>query len=327
MPDSKTLAEIFEILFDNEEVTGLVGRLPGTVPELASRTGLPEAKVESMVKQLLWQGSIRRTPGLPDHFQLEPNIVLFRDHTVLWPEAPQRLFDLWEHLFYKESFYLEPLAEISNAAKAVRVLPIEQTVELQQTALDIDSAVKVFEDADLIAVQPCPCRVQARKTNRSPDCPAPEVDLCMKTNSIAQGFLSRGIAQEISRAEAVRRVGLAEDAGLVHLVLDSGQKDTFMCNCCSCCCAGLYLINHLGYPDVYAPSRFRVKMDEDACTGCGVCEERCHFDLIRVDDMANIDYERCYGCGNCVTACPEEALTLEEVRPKESIRAEHPGGF
>ncbi len=68
-------------------------------------------------------------------------------------------------------------------------------------------------------------------------------------------------------------------------------------------------------------------MDEDTCTGCGICEERCHFDLIRVDDVPNINYERCYGCGNCVTTCPEGALTLEEVRPKESIRAELTGGF
>ena len=141
IPESTTLAQIFKILFDNDEVTRLAGRLPGTVPELASRTGLPEAKVESMVKKLLWQGSIRRTPGRADHFQLESNIVLFRDHTVLWPEAPQKLFDLWEHLFYKERFHIEPQAKISNAAKAVRVLPIEQTLEVQQTALDIDSAV------------------------------------------------------------------------------------------------------------------------------------------------------------------------------------------
>jgi NAD-dependent dihydropyrimidine dehydrogenase PreA subunit len=39
-----------------------------------------------------------------------------------------------------------------------------------------------------------------------------------------------------------------------------------------------------------------------------------------VDGMAVVDSDRCYGCGNCVITCPEEALTLEEVRPLEHIR-------
>ncbi len=70
----------------------------------------------------------------------------------------------------------------------------------------------------------------------------------------------------------------------------------------------------------FAPSRFRVKLDEEECTGCETCIDRCQFKAIEVDDIARINMDKCFGCGNCVQTCPSEALILEEIRPKEFIR-------
>jgi MinD superfamily P-loop ATPase len=80
------------------------------------------------------------------------------------------------------------------------------------------------------------------------------------------------------------------------------------------------MVNQTGYLDALAPSRFKVKLDADACSGCGLCEDRCQFHAISVDEVAVVDGDKCYGCGNCVITCPDEALTLEEVRPLEHIR-------
>ena len=55
--------------------------------------------------------------------------------------------------------------------------------------------------------------------------------------------------------------------------------------------------------------------------GCGTCVDRCQFEAIEVDDIAHIDLDCCFGCGNCVLTCPSDALVLEEVRPREYIRA------
>jgi ferredoxin len=132
--------------------------------------------------------------------------------------------------------------------------------------------------------------------------------------------LDRGLAERISVSDALKRVGDAEDAGLVHMTRNNVKKDMFICNCCSCCCTGFYFLQQLDYPDSIAPSRFQVNLDTDACNGCGICVDRCQFHAIEVEDVASIQAEKCYGCGNCVITCPEEALTLTECRPKEHIR-------
>lgn len=49
---------------------------------------------------------------------------------------------------------------------------------------------------------------------------------------------------------------------------------------------------------------------EEACTGCGKCEDACRFGAI--SDLI-VDPLRCEGCGLCVYVCPEHALSLEEV--------------
>jgi ferredoxin len=53
-------------------------------------------------------------------------------------------------------------------------------------------------------------------------------------------------------------------------------------------------------------------VNADACTGCGVCEELCQTDAIRIEDatVAAIDSGRCIGCGLCVSCCPEDAVRL-----------------
>ncbi|HOT06685.1 MAG: Ferredoxin [Methanosaeta sp. PtaB.Bin039] len=54
-------------------------------------------------------------------------------------------------------------------------------------------------------------------------------------------------------------------------------------------------------------------VDDDKCTGCEACIERCPFGAISLseDKVAVVDEEKCTGCGKCVRACPNEALSVE----------------
>ena len=54
------------------------------------------------------------------------------------------------------------------------------------------------------------------------------------------------------------------------------------------------------------------EVDENACTGCGKCIERCPEGAISFDEkgQAQVDQDKCTGCGKCTKACPFEAVTI-----------------
>ncbi|TET37382.1 MAG: 4Fe-4S ferredoxin [Planctomycetota bacterium] len=57
-----------------------------------------------------------------------------------------------------------------------------------------------------------------------------------------------------------------------------------------------------------------VTIDEDKCTGCGLCVPACHEGALQViDGKAKLVSEiYCDGLGDCLGECPEDAITIEE---------------
>jgi len=51
-------------------------------------------------------------------------------------------------------------------------------------------------------------------------------------------------------------------------------------------------------------------IDEEKCTKCGLCREKCRFDAITED--IKVDPISCEGCGVCTIICPVNAVTLTE---------------
>jgi ferredoxin len=60
-----------------------------------------------------------------------------------------------------------------------------------------------------------------------------------------------------------------------------------------------------------------IYVDGEKCAGCGVCEDVCPVEAVRVSDgVARIDQDRCNECEACVEACPNGAI-LVVIEPTE----------
>jgi len=320
-PGSETMAKIFAILYNDADSIAVAEALPGSVADIAARTGLSEERVLQVAQKLLRKGAISRVLAKGDYYRLFPAMIELRDAVVIVPDCPEELFALWEIIIKDEMPGIVALFNKLKLTPMLRVIPIEETVENSSRVLDVDSARQIIRSAKVITAIPCPCRTQAQRLGKAKDCIAPKgVNLCMQIDGFAEATIDRGVGEVLSTEEALRRLAVAEEAGLVHTVRNNVKDDMFMCNCCSCCCTAMFLHNQVGYAASFAPSRFLAQVDAGNCTGCGACEDKCAFKAISVEDTAVIDHNKCMGCGNCVIACPVEAITLQEARPPEFIR-------
>ena len=55
-----------------------------------------------------------------------------------------------------------------------------------------------------------------------------------------------------------------------------------------------------------------IKIDEDKCTGCGVCVSGCLGGVLKIENGKAKVYKEflCDGMGVCVNKCPEGAITV-----------------
>ena len=64
------------------------------------------------------------------------------------------------------------------------------------------------------------------------------------------------------------------------------------------------------------------QVDEGLCDGCGICEDVCAWDAIKIKDgLAEVNWELCEGCRLCVADCPPRALSLDNATVLKAVPA------
>jgi MinD superfamily P-loop ATPase len=69
------------------------------------------------------------------------------------------------------------------------------------------------------------------------------------------------------------------------------------------------------------------RINQEACTHCGVCLDVCRFDAIQSDSgVTSVDPLACEGCAACFFACPREAVVMERQIAGVWYRSDTPYG-
>ncbi len=315
MTGSKLIPELFRMIANGDEADLLLA-MPGTPAALSQKTGADAETVGAMCRTLYQKGlAFKSFRGETVAYKMCRDMIQFHDATILWPDATQAYFDLWQRFMEEEWPVFAKLAEQVFPKPFTRIIPVGRSIETgKQQILDAESVTKIIEDAEVIAVTKCTCRVIAHK------CDLP-VEVCLQVNNAARYTLDRGTGRELTREEALEILHQTEEAGLVHVTMNKAHVSHFICNCCPCCCQALPLVISDGLK-ICDPSRYQAVIDVDLCVQCGTCVERCYFNAIREDGSAMVvDETKCMGCGLCHGTCPEKAIRLIAVREIDFIPA------
>jgi electron transport complex protein RnfB len=321
-PDTDTFIEILKFYYEPEEAHLAAHMTWDLEPEelIAERTGmaLDEASrhLTTMASKFFIRG-IKRPDGVRVFRLLYILPGLYETPFALRQPSPDldRLGDLWEKYFAEA----QGREMHGGSIQLVRALPAIEAPKDQ--VLPYEDAVQIVQKASFVNLLPCSCRQAAR------NCDDP-LDVCMVLGDDFRGGDVPGQAvldptqmvggpprvRQVPIDQAVETLKRAEEAGLVHITMNTREDNWLICACCRHACHGLRGITQLDIPHAVAPSSYWAVVDEDLCNGCAACVERCQVDAIRMSDgdIAEIDYERCLGCGICTSICTPEALRLEK---------------
>jgi electron transport complex protein RnfB len=280
---------------------------------IARRSGWEERTTFITLKGMTKKGLIEAERGQGGlAFKLIPFVVgIYENQNAKIDEEFAQLVET----YFNGAFY-----KIMSDKPAVhRVIPIETVIPVNIEVMPYERASTYIDDAKSWGVLPCICRVQKRLIGQG--CEHTEEN-CLVFSSRAKAFDRTDAIRAITKEQAIEILENADKEGLVHSTRNVQKEVTYICNCCTCSCSILKGLVQYGQLNAVGRSDFFAAVDENLCSGCTTCIDRCQFNALEVSDgVCKVDRSRCYGCGLCVSTCPTEALGL---KPKPAAEIESP---
>ena len=345
---SQTAIDIVEATVgENEEELDLIyafRQQPSqTMDQLATASGFAEEKIEQLTASLARKGLVFNQPnsaGVMVYRILPLMLVGLMEYKFMveltGSQEEKRLAELFEKLLAELRDQIQDnydaLSPLFNGAPAVdrtvptrvaedgrpiKIIPVGKTLALaEEFVVPSQTVEEIINKFDDIAVGYCFCRQRRSLLGDPCSTHAPTLN-CFTFGKSARHTTAQGFAKKISKQEALEIMQTAEKAGLIHKAFHPGSREsspeTSICNCCKDCCDTLGLWRNGTLPLINSTFYLSV-IDPQACTGCGICVERCPTDAISLNEAgwAQRDESACLGCGVCSRFCPEEAIALKE---------------
>lgn len=310
-PKTETGVElrILKRLFTEEEahITCHLSIWPETVDEIAKRLNKPADEIADKLYSMSRKGLIVRSERNDSVSYMAAQFVI-----GIWE---YHVNDLDEELIKDMNEYIPALFAAMNKLKTqqLRTIPIQTSLEGQGVVMPFEEARKLIEKQSKILVAPCICRKEHKMLGKGCD---KTLDACLVFSGGAHFYEKNGIGRVITKEKALEILRKAEQEGLV-LQPSNAKKIINMCLCCGDCCQVLKSIKRHHRPVDLVHSNYYAKVNEDDCSGCEICIERCQMDAISMkNNTAEIEPNRCIGCGLCVPTCQARAIDL--LRKNES---------
>ena len=303
---------ILKELFTEQEAA-LFAEMTGeleTPASVAARLGRPVEEMAEELERMACKGQLYRVrQGGEVRYSAIPFIHGLLEFRA--PTEPKELINLTGK-YIKEKLHRNMAGE--GGGGGMRVLPIEEALDVKHAIASYDDAMAIFANEELIVVTDCSCRLQRKPFNRACDSP---LETCIMVGPMAEYYLDNKMGRRITLEEARQILRDSHAAGLVTQT-QSVTRPFMICNCCNCCCGFLGAIRRTPIPAHLVVSNHRCRLDESKCNGCGECLKACQVAAISLKDkLAVINYDRCIGCGLCVPRCPEKAMFLEPKPPEQ----------
>jgi Pyruvate/2-oxoacid:ferredoxin oxidoreductase delta subunit len=220
--------------------------------------------------------------------------------------------------FFIDDHYYKKWETSWRGTPYMRVLTINEQIESEREITPLEEVYKILDDTNSFAVVPCPCRLRADISDVRECTDKYPLENCIQLGPNAEMMTSVFGGRKISRDKAKAIVKESAEVGLVLATDNTSKFTSVICSCCECCCGIIRGLTRFDNPRAIAKANFVSTIDEDNCTACETCLERCKFGAIEVDDYAKISIEKCVGCGLCAVKCPSDAITMKRYE-RETI--------
>jgi NAD-dependent dihydropyrimidine dehydrogenase PreA subunit/predicted transcriptional regulator len=264
--------KILKKLFSEEEAEMYLNLSENlqSAEQIAKKANQDPKKVEELLQRMTKKGhTFPRFPkkvGEPFYYAAAPFV-----HGIL--EHQLNIIDKEMAELLEEFFKAGP---ITKPVPGLRTIPVNSAIDENLKVAPYDDAKNVIMKKERIAIAECVCNNW--QTTRGGTCKQPK-EVCFLFDFYAQYYVDRGLGRWVSKEEALEKLKIAENAGLIPQFSNSENPEA-LCNCCPDCCGSLRGLKQLPQPALVVPTNYFAAVNAEMCSACETCIDRCPMDAI-----------------------------------------------